>query len=186
VWRGVEMTRTVRAVLLMGVLVVAAIVAAVVVTRGDAVTGSADAASDSPTTGGSPTSEEPADGPATSVPSAGPTGPVATDPPAEVTGGNVTPVLGYVDYDAAGRRVEASGFIAGVVESGGTCTLTLVKGPTQVTATTHSEADATTSNCGSLTVPRDKLAPGTWQASLSYASAGSKGTSQPVTVEVPA
>lgn len=177
------MTRTTRGLLLVGLLAaVGVVVAAVLVTRGGTGPAPADA-----TEGSAPTSSSvsavAAPGPTAQ---AGPTGPVATDPTTAVTGGNVTPVIGYAEWDAAGNRVVAAGFVPGVVESGGTCTLTLENAGTTVEVTRQAEADATTTNCGALAVPRGKLVPGSWQVTLGYDSAGSHGTSQPATVEVPA
>ncbi|MCZ2849947.1 hypothetical protein [Modestobacter sp. VKM Ac-2978] len=93
--------------------------------------------------------------------------------------------LAYADWAVAEGRVEAAGFVAGVIESGGTCTLELVRGATQVTGTSTGEADATTTNCGLITIPGDGLEAGEWQATLSYESQTTRGSSEPMPVEVP-
>jgi len=179
------MTRTARGVILVGLLAaVGVVVAAVLVTRGD--TGPAPADATDRSAPSSPSVSAVAAPAPVPTAQAGPTGPVATDPAPAVTGGNVTPVIGYAEWDAAGNRVVAAGFVPGVVESGGTCTLTLENAGTTVEVTSTAEADATTTNCGALAVPRGKLVAGTWQVTLGYDSAGSHGTSQPATVEVPA
>lgn len=187
------MTRkTPRVAILLGVLAVAAAAGGAVVATSDwgrTAAGAAAATSGGAGAGtGAAATDDGAQGGPVSTPEivAGPTGAVATDEPAAVTGGSVTPVLGYADWDPAGRLVEASGFVSGVVESGGTCTLVLVNGGSRAEATSAAEPDATTTVCAPLTVPGDQLAPGTWQATLSYSSAGSQGTSQPLAVEVAA
>jgi hypothetical protein len=93
--------------------------------------------------------------------------------------------LGYADWDAAGAQVEAAGFAIGVVESGGTCTLTLTRNGAAVSVTSTGAEDATTTNCGRLTVPGAQVGAGDWQAVLSYRSGTAHGTSTPVTVKVP-
>jgi hypothetical protein len=94
--------------------------------------------------------------------------------------------LGYSDWDAAGKRVEAAGFVSGVVESGGTCTFSMTDGTRTVQATSTGQADATTTNCGSLMIPGAQVPAGRWTATLSYRSNAAHGTSPAATVTVPA
>ena len=122
--------------------------------------------------------------PTTAAPAADPTD-VATDAPVTPeTGADVTVLITYADWNSSASVVEAAGY-AGVVESGGTCTLTLSGSGGTATTTVPAEADASTTVCGGLQVPRSQLAAGTWQAVLSYASATSTGSSDPVEVTVP-
>jgi hypothetical protein len=44
--------------------------------------------------------------------------------------------------------------------------------------------DASTTSCGSIVVPMDRLGAGTWRVVLSYASPSSAGSSTPVDVTV--
>jgi hypothetical protein len=107
---------------------------------------------------------------------------VATDSPVPTTSGRVQVVLSYAGFQPSGT-VQANGFAAGVIEDGGTCTLTLTHGSSVVTATSTAAADATTTSCGLLeTAPG--LAPGTWNAVLSYSSPHAHGTSDSVEVTV--
>ena len=115
------------------------------------------------------------------APSATPSGGGTATPP----GREVPVILGYADWDAAGQQVEAAGFVSGTIASGGLCTLTLTSGTATVTATSTAEADATTTNCGALTIPGVQVAPGSWQATLSYQADTAHGTSAPMTVTVP-
>jgi hypothetical protein len=115
-------------------------------------------------------------------PSSGQT--VATDPPQVVDGNAVSVEVTTWGWNAAQRRAQVRGYVAGVVEDGGTCTLTLAKDGRQVTADAQATPDASTTACGSVAVPGDQLTPGVWQAVLSYASPQSKGSAPAVAIEV--
>jgi hypothetical protein len=92
--------------------------------------------------------------------------------------------MGYADWDVRGGFVEAAGF-AGLVESGGVCTLTLTRAGATVQATNAAQPDASTTNCGAFQVPGSQLVPGAWRATLSYQSGTAHGTSSSTTVTVP-
>jgi hypothetical protein len=109
---------------------------------------------------------------------------VATDAPSETTGGRVQVVLTYAMFDAASGTVQGNGFAAGVIEEGGTCTLTLTRGDDEVTATTTAVADASTSTCGLLETGTG-LETGTWDAVLTYSSDRARGESEAMEVTVP-
>jgi hypothetical protein len=129
---------------------------------------------------------EPATAGPSQVSEPAPDEPVATDPEPATGGGDVDVVAtwsGWVD-DPAG--VEVSGFVSGVVESGGTCRLTLTHAGSTVTAEQPGEPDASTTVCPTLQVPAAQLTTGSWQAVLTYSSPTSSGTSAASTVEVPA
>lgn len=121
------------------------------------------------------------------VPTSVATDPVTAKPTAPPTAGAhtraVRVVLTRASYDTSGAT--AAGFVAQTVEQGGTCTLTLAKDGSTVTTTGSAQADAESTTCGSLTVPAGRLSSGTWQATLSYASSTSTGTSSPLPVTVP-
>jgi hypothetical protein len=98
----------------------------------------------------------------------------------------VAVALNYVGWEQSGGGVvEASGFVSGVVEDGGTCRITLTRGQESAVAESRGEADATTTVCPSVSVAEDELSPGTWTAVLSYESGTSAGRSAPLEVEVP-
>lgn len=109
---------------------------------------------------------------------------LAKDRPVVVTGTRVPVVVNYSGWDAAAARVEVRGYVGGVVEEGGTCALTLTKDGVTATGQKPATPDASTTNCGRLTIPGDQLSPGTWQAVLSYRSADHTGSSDPVAIEV--
>jgi hypothetical protein len=110
--------------------------------------------------------------------------PVATDTPVVVTTKQVPVVVTYYGWNPTAKDVEVGGYVEGVVEDGGVCTLTLTKGGASVTATADASADASTTACGGVTVPGSQVSAGTWKAVLSYSSAGHAGTSDAVDVEV--
>lgn len=137
-----------------------------------------------PSTSLSPTSAlstTPAPGALEPAPSA-----VATDAPRPAAGRDVAVTVTYSGWDNQAADVEVDGFVAGVVEQGGTCTLTLTSGSATVTQQHPAQADASTTQCGTVTVPGARLTAGQWRAVLGYSSATSSGASTPVSVTVPA
>jgi hypothetical protein len=75
----------------------------------------------------------------------------------------------FVSSDATGQ-VTAGGFVSGVIETGGTCTLSLTRGSAVVTDQTAATPDSSTTQCGDLSIAAAKLTAGTWEATLSYSS----------------
>lgn len=123
------------------------------------------------------------------VPSSGGSGgaesPTGSVPPPVV--GAVSPVVTYAGFDAVTSSAQVAGYVDGVGPTQGTCTviLTMTGRPAQSTSTTATP-DATTTQCGTLSIPRDRLTPGTWTAVLSFTSPDAAGHSSPATIEVPA
>jgi hypothetical protein len=187
---------------LLGLTVVllacAAAVAGYVVTRGWPQSSEATAAGTSAPAGGDEAGGDNAAGtsaPATPTedttggeaanPSSGQT--VATDEPAAPTRGGtstVPVVVTYYGWNPDTAQVLVGGYASGIVEDGGTCTLTLTQGGATVTAKSAANPDAVTTACGQLVVPRAQLAKGTWQAVLRYRSASSAGEAAAVPIEV--
>lgn len=142
---------------------------------------------DAPVAGGNPVATlEPERTGGSPIPTQ-PSGEVATDPPApiEEAGEEVTPQLTYYGWDDAVGGVEAGGIVMGIVESGGTCTLTLTRGSTAVDVSAEAVDNVTSTSCPALTVAGDRLESGTWQATLSYTSESFRGVGDAVEVEVP-
>jgi hypothetical protein len=110
--------------------------------------------------------------------------PVVTDEPVVVTTAEVPVSVTFYGWNPDTQAVEVGGYVTGVVEDGGTCTLTLTKGGKTVTGSTKALPDASTTACGAVTVPGDEVSAGTWRAVLSYSSAGHTGTAEAVDVEV--
>ena len=111
---------------------------------------------------------------------------VATDPPVtRAPDADSVVMVTYAVWEPASSAVEEGSFVQGVVESGGTCTLTLTKGETVVTESAPAEPDATTTSCGGIAVQGSRLSSGTWSAVVSYESATTSGSSDVTEVAVP-
>jgi hypothetical protein len=111
---------------------------------------------------------------------------VATDAPVSVAPTEASRIsLVYSGWNASTGAVEVDAFLGDVVESGGTCTLTLTQGSATATASLPAEPDATSTSCAGLGVAGPELATGTWTAVVTYESATSRGESPTVEVQVP-
>jgi hypothetical protein len=111
---------------------------------------------------------------------------VATDPPQTLAPNAPRSVLiTYSGWVPDTRTVEVGGYVAGVIESDGTCTLTLSQGGRSVTTSKPGEVDASSTSCGGLSIPAAQVSSGSWTAVLTYASTATRATSAPVRVQVP-
>jgi hypothetical protein len=111
---------------------------------------------------------------------------VVTDAP--ITVGPATDASIFLtrsEWDADAAAVYVSGYLEGVVEDDGTCTLTLTKDGQSVSATKPGTSNVTNTSCGQLTIAGSELSTGAWTATVSYSSSASSGSSEPVQVEVP-
>ena len=96
---------------------------------------------------------------------------------------SVTPVI--VDASQYGNEVEVRAYVPGIIEDGGTCTVTFTKGSLSVTKQSTGEKDATTTRCTNITIPRSEFKDyGKWNVSLSYSSSTTQGTASARTIEV--
>ena len=109
---------------------------------------------------------------------------VATDDPVVATGEQVQVTVTFAGWNASAGQVQVGGYVAGIVEDGGACTLTLTKGGQTVTGRSEAVPDASTTACGAVTVPGDEVSDGTWSAVLAYESAAHTGASESWDVEV--
>jgi hypothetical protein len=142
-----------------------------------------DVATDPPVSAASSTSA------ASSAPSTSVASSAASSPSASATAtarvGTAAVITTYSGWVASPAGVEVGAYVAGVAESGGTCTLTLTSGAGSATAEVPAEPDAASTSCPTLTVPGSKLSSGTWSAVVTYESPSISGKSAPVTVVVP-
>ena len=96
---------------------------------------------------------------------------------------SVTPVIsswGQPDN----QDVEVSGYVPGVFEEGGTCTVNMEKDGQKVAASKLATLSAQNVSCGFISVNRAQLSPGKWRITLSYSSTSAEGTSTAVDLEV--
>jgi hypothetical protein len=106
-------------------------------------------------------------------------------PSSQTTKKRVTPEI--TNFAQKSSTFNVNGFVSGVVESSGTCTLTLTSKTdpsNKVSQSRSSEANATNTTCGVISVPLSKLSAGTWNAVLSYSSSTSAGASDVMPLEV--
>lgn len=155
---------------------------------GDAAATSAPATGTTATRGATAAGTTAPAAPSSAASSAASSSPAATAPsgPAGAPGRQQVSVSrSYGGWSQADAAVVVGGSVSGVIEDGGTCTLTLTRADLVARATTPAVADASSTSCGGLAVPGDELSSGTWRATIDYASAGSAGQSQPFDVVVP-
>ena len=123
----------------------------------------------------------PVSGPAVEVP----------EDPEDVATDTATPTaaalqITFAGADDAAGAVVVGAYVAGLIEDGGTCSLTLSGNGSPVTVDNESVADAALTSCGQLLVPYGDLAPGTWTADVTYSSpAGHSVADARTTIEVP-
>jgi hypothetical protein len=92
-------------------------------------------------------------------------------------------VVTYSGFDVATGGVLVGAYVAGLLEVGGACSLTLSDGTAERTATVQAAPDARTTSCGELALP--EMTPGTWTGEVTYRSADGNTVSRDVEVEVP-
>lgn len=97
---------------------------------------------------------------------------------------NLGVTLSYINPSA--QTVQAGGYVTGVLEENGTCTLTLTKGSLRVTGTSTGFIDVNKTTCPQISIERSQLSQnGQWTAVLSYKSTKASGASAPQTVNIP-
>lgn len=97
----------------------------------------------------------------------------------------VTPIISSWGQPAGpGTDFKINGYVPTIVETGGTCTLTLTNDATSVSATKSALQNAQDTSCGQLSIEPSRVSTGTWTAVLSYESAEYIGSSEPTEIEV--
>lgn len=125
------------------------------------------------------------------------TTPVAPSPSATTTkspgsadstpAATVEPVIVVAAVDVDGQHVTVSGYVAGVIEDGGTCAFVFTAdGRAPVRVTQPSVADRSSTSCGSAHVPVDQLGRGSYGVVLQYETkTGGAFASKSTRIEVP-
>ncbi|GAA2567634.1 hypothetical protein GCM10009862_02940 [Microbacterium binotii] len=85
-------------------------------------------------------------------------------------------------WGASGSGIEASAYVAGVVEDGGSCSLHARQGDTERTVEAAATPTGQNVSCGFATVPASDLSAGDWEIWFTYASPTHEGTSSAVSV----
>lgn len=83
-----------------------------------------------------------------------------------------------------GTDLRINGFVPSVIETNGTCTITVTNGELSTGASKSALQNAQDTSCGQLTIAYSNLSPGTWRAILTYNSTTSAGSSDAVEIEV--
>lgn len=94
----------------------------------------------------------------------------------------VVPVI--TSYGQGGSSAEVGSRVPGVIESNGTCTLTMKKGDKKVTQSQSATENVSETSCGFITISNDRLSKGNWSAQITYKSPKAKGFSETVTIEI--
>jgi hypothetical protein len=112
-----------------------------------------------------------------------PTGTAAVNPPpanpADVATDTAKPAsaavqITYSSADQSAQGVAVGAYVAGLIEDGGTCSMTLTHAGHSASATSQGAADASTTSCSQLLVPFSDLSPGTWAVDVTYSSPSGK------------
>jgi hypothetical protein len=107
-----------------------------------------------------------------------PTTPLISPPPEnpeDVATDTAMPTLAALQITYAGPDEVAGGiavgaYVAGLIEEGGHCALTLSMDGQSAEAESEALPDAATTSCGQLVVPFSELEPGVWTAEVTYTS----------------
>ncbi|MCU1527631.1 MAG: hypothetical protein JWP75_1394 [Frondihabitans sp.] len=96
-----------------------------------------------------------------------------TAPP--VTVKKVVPAMSYYDYKSG--TLSLGGGVSGLVDTGGTCTVTVTHGSSTVTQKFSASAGPSSTDCGAMSITSSKFTTGTWNLTIAYSSPRAEGTS---------
>ncbi len=95
----------------------------------------------------------------------------------------VTPTITSVVQN--GSQIQVYGYVSGIVEDNGSCAATFTQAGQTVTKISQAFANATTTNCTTLSLDRSEFpTTGEWQVTLTYSSQTAKGISQPRSLNI--
>lgn len=97
---------------------------------------------------------------------------------------DIKPVVTFWGQASAGKDFELNGYVPGVIEEDGICTVILSKSSEEVTESKKALPDAQSTSCGLITIPRGQLSAGEWTVKLRYESSESAGISSPEKVSI--
>jgi hypothetical protein len=93
-------------------------------------------------------------------------------------------VVTYWNWNAADRVLDVSGYVSGVVQADGRCTVTLTRGSTVLSEESEAYPDSSTTACAAVQVAIPAGGQGDWEAVLEYESSSVGAASAPFTVTV--
>lgn len=97
---------------------------------------------------------------------------------------SVTPLISSWGQNPDTNNLEVAGFIPEIYEDGGKCTLTLTRNGQTITKDSSAHKDVSRTSCQPFAISQDSLTPGTWSATLKYASSTATGSSTSTTITV--
>ena len=81
--------------------------------------------------------------------------------------------------------IEVRAYVSNVYEDNGTCKATFTQGGNSVSESSTAFKDATTTQCGTINIPRSKFpSSGQWQLVVHYSSSQSSGKTEPQQVTI--
>lgn len=95
---------------------------------------------------------------------------------------HVVPTITYADQ--SGNQIEVGGYVNGVFENNGTCTLTIQRAGISKTVSVAATKNVNSVDCPVMSLSTVILPKGSWQAVISYTSNTSEGQSSARSVEV--
>jgi hypothetical protein len=93
-------------------------------------------------------------------------------------------VVSYHEWNSGDSVVEVGGYLNGVIESGGRCSVTLTRAGSTLTGSSVASEDATTTACAVVVVDVPVGSAGEWTGVLRYESDQVETSSAPFTVTV--
>ncbi|BDZ51515.1 hypothetical protein GCM10025867_37560 [Frondihabitans sucicola] len=87
----------------------------------------------------------------------------------------VTPLLSY--YAFSGSTLTLGAGVNGLVDTGGTCTVTASRGDSTVTQRFSASPGPTSTDCGAMALTSPRFVHGTWSLIIAYSSLRASGTS---------
>lgn len=111
---------------------------------------------------------------------------ITPEAPAEPATLDALALLTLAGVDPGTGNVVMGGFVAGIVESGGTCTYIVNRGDTEVARRSLSgTSNADSTSCGSTEVPAPEVGSGSFTVTLVYENSVGRTVSPAMTLEVP-
>lgn len=89
----------------------------------------------------------------------------------------VSPIITNWGIDDIKKSLVASGYVSGVLEQTGICTLRVSNGNHEAKGTSQAQPNVQNMTCGEISIPLGQLSSGKWKLVLNYESTSAKGSS---------
>lgn len=113
--------------------------------------------------------------------------PAFSRPPADSkVAPKIEPIIVVAGVDIDGKNVTVSGYVAGILESGGECRYLFASGANSFAVTSTGNSDRSSTSCGSPQAPIGDFTKGSWGVTMRYTTlSGDVYTSKSARVEIP-